>query len=196
MQFTFLGDNSPKPFSFDYLGDNTPPAAAPAPAAEEDDEDEEDALDDHEALDHIGDVGPEVFVDYSTFEDRDGSDGSTQEESEENPMRASARRESAALEFDDFLPAPRRWTSVVAKTSGIHENASPCRCSTTWNLGDSIVGNKSSENGSTRFLRCSFFSARQLSKSCALTTTRSSSMAAARSHGAAQRRGPKFKERR
>jgi len=82
MQFTFLGDNSPKPFSFDYLGDNTPPAAAPAPAAEEDDEDEEDALDDHEALDHIGDVGPEVFVDYSTFEDRDGSDGSTQEESE------------------------------------------------------------------------------------------------------------------
>lgn len=103
MQFTFLGDNSPKPFSFDYLGDNTPPAAAPAPAAAEDDEDEEDALDDHEALDHIGDVGPEVFVDYSTFEDRDGSDGSTQEEPEENPMRASARRESAALEFDDFL---------------------------------------------------------------------------------------------
>ena len=103
MQFTFLGDNSPKPFSFDYLGDNTPPAAAPAPAPEEDDEDEEDALDDHEALDHVGDVGPEVLVDYSTFEDRDGSDGSTQEESEENPMRASARRESAALEFDDFL---------------------------------------------------------------------------------------------
>ena len=103
MQFTFLGDNSPKPFSFDYLGDNTPPAAAPAPAAEEDDEDEEDALDDHEALDHIGDVGPEVFVDYSTFEDRDGSDGSTQEEAEENPMRAPERRGSAALEFDDFL---------------------------------------------------------------------------------------------